>query len=139
MMQGGKVTGGTVFNTTDPAVSCAMANAGYDFIWTEMQHDAKDWSAVAKMSAACRMRRPCPARGSRATDEKEIQHAMDAGALVLVVPTVDTVEEATAARDWAYFPPLGKRSNGGGLAFNMWGSVPGGYRQRSTTTSSSSS
>ena len=32
--------------------------------------------------------------------------------------------------DWAYFPPLGKRSQGGGPAFapEMWGSVPGGYR-----------
>jgi 2-keto-3-deoxy-L-rhamnonate aldolase RhmA len=50
---------------------------------------------------------------------------------VLVVPTVDTVEEATAARDWAYFPPLGKRSNGGGQAFDpaVWGGVPGGYRE----------
>ena len=58
------------------------------------------------------------------------QHALDAGALVVVVPTVDTVEEAIAARDWTYFPPLGKRSLGGGAAFdaNMWGNVPGGYR-----------
>jgi 2-keto-3-deoxy-L-rhamnonate aldolase RhmA len=46
------------------------------------------------------------------------------------VPTVDTVEEAIAARNWTYFPPLGRRSNGGGQAFdaNMWGGVPGGYR-----------
>ena len=31
---------------------------------------------------------------------------------------------------WAYFPPLGKRSQGGGQAFDpdVWGSVPGGYR-----------
>jgi hypothetical protein len=38
--------------------------------------------------------------------------------------------EAIQARDWAFFPPLGKRSLGGGAAFdpNMWGSVPGGYR-----------
>jgi 2-keto-3-deoxy-L-rhamnonate aldolase RhmA len=129
MMQGGKVTGGTVFNTTDPAVYCAMANAGYDFIWTEMQHDAKDWSSVAKMWATCPNAKAVPGTRVAYTDEKEIQHAMDAGALVLVVPTIDTVEEATAARDWAYFPPLGKRSNGGGLAFNMWGGVPGGYRQ----------
>ena len=65
------------------------------------------------------------------TDEREIQHALDAGALVLVVPTVDTVEEAIAARNWAYFPPLGRRSQGGGQAFDpaMWGSVPGGYRK----------
>ena len=41
---------------------------------------------------------------------------MDAGALVVVVPTVDTVEEGKAGRDWAYYPPLGKRSNGGGQA-----------------------
>src|SRR5262249_39100465 len=48
----------------------------------------------------------------------------------VVVPTVDTVEEAVEARNWTYFPPLGKRSNGGGQAFDpsMWGSVPGGYR-----------
>ena len=64
------------------------------------------------------------------TDEREIQHALDAGALVVVVPTVDTVEEAIAARNWTYFPPLGRRSNGGGQAFDagMWGGVPGGYR-----------
>ena len=43
MMQGGKVTGGTLFSATDPATYCAMANAGYDFIWTEMQHDQRDW------------------------------------------------------------------------------------------------
>jgi 2-keto-3-deoxy-L-rhamnonate aldolase RhmA len=46
------------------------------------------------------------------------------------VPTVDTVEEAREVVNWAYFPPLGKRSLGGGNAFDpdMWGSVPGGYR-----------
>jgi len=40
------------------------------------------------------------------------------------------VEEAREAANWTYFPPLGRRSNGGGQAFDatMWGSVPGGYR-----------
>jgi len=63
-------------------------------------------------------------------DEREIQRATDAGALVIIVPTVDSVEEAIAARDWTYFPPLGRRSSGGGQAFSgeMWGGVPGGYR-----------
>ena len=49
MQQGGKVTGGTMFGATDASTYCAMANAGYDFIWTEMQHDAKDWQTVARM------------------------------------------------------------------------------------------
>jgi 2-keto-3-deoxy-L-rhamnonate aldolase RhmA len=131
MMQGGKVTGGTVFSATDPETYCAMANAGYDFIWTEMQHNTRDWNQVARMWAACPTAKAVPGVRVAYADEREIQHATDAGALVIVVPTVDTVEEAIAARNWTYFPPLGKRSNGGGQAFGagMWGGVPGGYRQ----------
>lgn len=130
MMQGGKVTGGTVFGATDPSTYCAMANAGYDFVWTEMQHDQHDWQAVARMWRTCPHAKAVPGARVAYTDEREIQHALDAGALVIVVPTVDTAEEAVAARDWTYFPPLGRRSNGGGQAFDgaMWGGVPGGYR-----------
>jgi 2-keto-3-deoxy-L-rhamnonate aldolase RhmA len=130
MQAGGKVTGGTVFGATDPSTYCAMANAGYDFIWTEMQHDQKDWQTVARMWATCPHAKAVPGVRVAYTDEREIQHALDAGALVVVVPTVDTVEEAIEARNWAYFPPLGRRSNGGGPAFGpeMWGGVPGGYR-----------
>src|SRR6185436_18920957 len=130
MMQGGKVTGGTLFSATDAATYCAMANAGYDFIWTEMQHNDRDWGALARMWRTCPYAKAVPGVRVAYTDEREIQHALDSGALVIVVPTVDTVEEAIAARNWTYFPPLGRRSNGGGQAFDagMWGTVPGGYR-----------
>ena len=130
MLQGGKVTGGTLFTATDPAIYCAMANAGYDFIWTEMQHSSRDWDQVARMWRTCPHARAVPGARVASADEREIQHAMDAGALVIVVPTVDTVEEAITARNWTYFPPLGRRSAGGGQAFDtaVWGSVPGGYR-----------
>jgi 2-keto-3-deoxy-L-rhamnonate aldolase RhmA len=130
MMQGGKVTGGTVFSSTDPATYCAMANAGYDFIWTEMQHNDRDWGAAARMWRTCPYAKAVPGVRVAYTDEREIQHALDAGALVIVVPTVDSKAEAIEARNWTYFPPLGRRSNGGGQAFDggMWGGVPGGYR-----------
>jgi 2-keto-3-deoxy-L-rhamnonate aldolase RhmA len=120
MMKGEKVTGGTVFSSTDPATYCAMANAGYDFIWTEMQHDSRDWEAVARMWRTCPHAKAVPGVRVAYADEREIQHALDAGALVV----------GKAGRDWTYFPPLGKRSNGGGQAFDsdMWGAVPGGYR-----------
>jgi 2-keto-3-deoxy-L-rhamnonate aldolase RhmA len=130
MLAGEKVTGGTNFSSTDPATYCAFANAGYDFIWMEMQHDQRDWNQVAKMWATCPYAKAVPGVRVAYADEREIQRATDAGALVVVVPTVDTVEEAIAARNWTYFPPLGRRSNGGGQAFGgaMWGGVPGGYR-----------
>ena len=130
MMQGGKVTGGTLFASIDPTIYCAMANAGYDFIWTEMQHSQRDWDQASRLWRTCPHARAVPGARVAYADEREIQHATDAGALVIVVPTVDTVEEAIAARNWTYFPPLGRRSSGGGQAFDaaMWGSVPGGYR-----------
>src|SRR6185369_13017834 len=94
LMQGGKLVGGTVWNVADPSVYCAMANAGYDFIWTEMQHAASSWDSVVKAWKTCPHAKAVPGVRVAYTDEREIQHALDGGALVLVVPTVDTVEEA---------------------------------------------
>ena len=128
MMKGEKVTGGTLFAATDPSTYCAMANAGYDFIWTEHQHNGRDWDDTQKMWATCPYAKAVPGVRVAYTDEREEQHALDAGALVLVVPTVRSYEEAIKARDWAYFPPLGRRSNGGGQAFALYSNVPGGYR-----------
>src|SRR5260221_10808169 len=95
-----------------------------------MQHSPTTWDSAVKAWTSCPHAKAVAGVRVAYTDEREIQHALDAGALVLVVPTVDTVAEAIDARNWAYFPPLGRRSNGGGQAFdaNMWGGVPGGYR-----------
>ena len=128
LIAGGPMIGGTV-RATDPRTYCAMAGAGYDFVWVEMQHEAISWEQVARFWRTC----PGPAApGVRVAyaDEREIQHATDMGAAVIVVPTVDSVEEAQEAVNWTYFPPLGRRSSGGGQgASAIWNNVPGGYRQ----------
>jgi 2-keto-3-deoxy-L-rhamnonate aldolase RhmA len=130
MMNGEKVTGGTLFSSDSPETYCAMANAGYDFIWVEMQHDSRDWENVGRMWAACPHAKAVPGVRVADADEREIQHAVDLGALVVIVPTVRSVQQGVQARDWAFFPPLGDRSLGGGQAFTpaFWGNVPGGYR-----------
>ncbi len=128
LLAGGPMIGGTV-RATDPRTYCAMAAAGYDFIWVEMQHEATSWEQVARFWRTC----PGPAApGARVAyaDEREIQHATDMGAAVIVVPTIDTVEEAQEAVNWTYFPPIGRRSAGGGQGSGeIWNNVPGGYRQ----------
>lgn len=128
LLAGGPLIGGTV-RGTDPRTYCAMADAGYDFIWTEKQHEAIGWEQAARMWRTC----PGPAApGARVAmeGEQEIQIATDMGALVVVVPTIDTVEEAQRAIDWTYFPPMGRRSAGGGQGpGELWVDVPGGYRE----------
>lgn len=126
--RGEPVIGGTI-RATDPRTYCAMASAGYDFTWVEMQHESISWEQVARMWRTC----PEPAvPGVRVAHESEgnIQMPADMGAVVIMVPTVDSVEEAERAVGWTYFPPLGRRSAGGGQAWSadLWGGVPGGYR-----------
>ena len=83
-----------MFSATDPLTYCAMANAGYDFIWTEQQHNDRDWNQAARMWRTCPHAKAVPGARIAYADEREIQRATDAGALVIVVPTVDTVQEA---------------------------------------------
>ena len=61
--------------------------------------------------------------------KRDIQKALDGGAMQLVIPTVDSVEEAQDIIDLVYFPPIGHRTYGPGQYQTMYANVPGGYRQ----------
>ena len=138
MMQGGKVTGGTLFSATDPATYCAMANAGYDFIWTEMQHDSRDWEEVARMWRTCPNAKAVPGVRVAYTDEREIQHALDAGALVLVVPTVDTRRRGHRGAQLGLLPaarPAQQRRRPGVRRARCGAACRAATATRSTTTS----
>jgi 2-keto-3-deoxy-L-rhamnonate aldolase RhmA len=58
--------------------------------------------------------------------EGDIQKATDIGALGIIIPMVESVEKVKAAVKFAHYPPVGKRSQGGGQYGVLWG---GDYRQ----------
>jgi 4-hydroxy-2-oxoheptanedioate aldolase len=125
LLDGKQVVGGTVFSP-DPAMYCAMASAGFDFLWIEMQHSPLTYRDVARMIFACRGSAGMPFIRVPDATESDIQKATDIGALGIIVPTVDTVEKAEAAVRWTKYPPFGRRSQGGGQYRELWGSD---YRQ----------
>jgi hypothetical protein len=53
LREGTQLVGATIFSP-DPNIYCAMANAGYDYLWIEMQHSPLTYEDVAKMIWACR-------------------------------------------------------------------------------------
>ena len=122
---GEQVLGGTV-STTDPEIYCAMAGAGFDFIWIEMQHSHLNYTDVARMIFACRDAPAIPFIRVPDATEGDIQKATDIGALGIIVPMVDTAEKMENAVRFAKYPPEGRRSQGGGQYGAIWG---GGYRQ----------
>src|SRR5579871_5051910 len=64
MMKGEKVTGGTVFSTDSPETYCAMANAGYDFIWTKCSMTRAIGARSPRCGSPARMPRRSPACAS---------------------------------------------------------------------------
>ncbi len=126
MMRGEKITSVTINGNADPAVYCAAANSGVDFIWTEMQHSDGTWDTVQKMWSRCPNAKAVPGVRIANANEFDEQHAMDLGALVLIIPTVRSIQEAREAVKWAYYPPKGGRSLG--AMSRAYRDVPGGYR-----------
>ena len=125
LIDGKQVVGATIFSP-DPSIFCATANAGFDFLWIEMQHSPLTYQEVARMMFACRGAAAMPFIRVPDATESEIQKATDIGALGIIVPTVDTAEKAEAAVKWSKYPPLGRRSQGAGQYRELWGND---YRQ----------
>ena len=113
LMDGHQIVGGTV-STPDPEIYCAMANAGFDFIWIEMQHSPLSYQEVARMIWACKDAPAIPFIRVPDATEGDIQKATDIGALGIIVPMVITPDEMKNAVQWAKYPPTGIRSQGGG-------------------------
>jgi 2-keto-3-deoxy-L-rhamnonate aldolase RhmA len=124
LAEGKQVFGGTV-STNDPDVYCTMANAGFDFLWIEMQHSPLTYSEVARMIATCPDAPAMPFVRVPGAFEGDIQKATDMGALGIIIPMVDNVQEVKDAVRFAKYPPIGQRSQGGGH-YGMWGKD---YRQ----------
>ncbi len=120
LQDGRQVVGGTVY-LSDPDTYCAMATSGFDFTWIEMQHSPLTYQDVARMIMACKDAPAVPFIRVPDATEGDIQKATDVGALGIIVPMVDTVEKAEAAVRFAKYPPLGRRSQGGGQYGALWG------------------
>ena len=120
LIAGQQVVGGTV-DTADPEIYCAMANAGFDFIWIEMQHSPLSFSEAARMIWACRDAPAIPFIRVPDASEGTIQKATDIGALGIIVPMVDSAEKMADAVRYAKYPPQGRRSQGGGQYGRLWG------------------
>jgi 4-hydroxy-2-oxoheptanedioate aldolase len=121
LKEGKQVIGGTI-SSSDPEIYTAMANAGFDFLWIEMQHSPLTHQDVARMIWAGKGAPAIPFVRVPDSTEGDIQKAVDNGALGIIIPMVETVEKVKAGVKFAKYPPIGKRSQGGGQYGALWGS-----------------
>jgi len=88
------------------------ATHGMDWLWWECQHAHADWqTTVHAVRAAYGRRLPVLIR-TWTHDTGTIERLLDTGAEGIIVPMVNTTEQASAIVSACYYPPLGNRSFG---------------------------
>ena len=93
-------------------VAEAVASTGYDYVSVDMQHGAADFSDAVMMFTAISGQGTVPMARVPSNDAAVIGRILDAGALGIIVPLVDTAEDAAAAVAATRYPPHGVRSYG---------------------------
>jgi 2-keto-3-deoxy-L-rhamnonate aldolase RhmA len=89
-----------------------MGNAGFDWLVIDMEHTAIDYHQCLNLIQIIERNGVTPLVRVGANNPLLIKRAMDAGAYGVIVPMVNTAEDAQKAIDALYYPPKGNRGVG---------------------------
>ncbi|HND51635.1 MAG TPA: aldolase/citrate lyase family protein [Pirellulaceae bacterium] len=123
----GEPTYGTWLSLGDLYATRVLARLGFDWLTLDIEHSAVDWSQAAMIFAAVADAGCVPLARVPEGTHHYIKRVLDAGAWGIVVPMVDTVEQAKIAIAAAKYPPVGNRSVGGGMHSMNFGATAGDY------------
>ena len=94
------------------AMAETVASVGFDYVCVDMQHGVVDYADAVHMFMAIAGQGSVPITRLVVNDAALIGKVIDAGALGVVVPLVNTAAEAAAAVAATRYPPRGGRSFG---------------------------
>ncbi|MFD2470296.1 HpcH/HpaI aldolase family protein [Amycolatopsis silviterrae] len=101
-----------------------MAYAGFDFVVVDLEHAPLDLQTAYRLINAAAALGMTPLVRVPDKTPSTIQKILDAGAMGILVPHVDTVDEAAAIGRACRFPPHGVRGAGGTSRAGAWGLRP---------------
>src|SRR6476620_1238486 len=123
----GEVAFGTCLSFGDLYATRLLARMGFDWLTLDIEHSAIDWSQATSIFGAIADAGCVPLARVPEGSHHYIKRVLDAGAMGIVVPMVDTAEQAKIAVDAAYYPPKGNRSVGGGMHSMNFGATAADY------------
>ena len=113
---GGHAFGAMIFEFFSPGMPQIVKAAGAEFVLFDMEHSGITIETVKVMMAACRGLGITPGVRVPATQYSFISSCLDAGAMSVMVPMVESVEQAREIVRFAHYPPLGVRGAAVGVA-----------------------
>ena len=111
--QGQLALGVGIRMTRSVEIAKAMAVAGFDWLFLDMEHGVMSLEACAQISTAALDAGIAPIARVPNGEYSIATRALDNGALGIVMPHVDSAAEAREVVDRLKYPPVGHRSMGG--------------------------
>jgi 2-dehydro-3-deoxyglucarate aldolase/4-hydroxy-2-oxoheptanedioate aldolase len=113
---GGTSLGSMIFEFFTPAMPRILKNAGAEFALYCMEHTGAGFETLKPQFALCRALGVVPLARVPGTEYDFIARALDCGALGVMVPLVDTAEQAEFIVSCTRYPPAGRRGAAFGFA-----------------------
>ena len=120
----GGIALGAWISLRDPIIAETAASVGFDYVCIDLQHGLNDYDGMANALAAMAGSGVTPLVRVPWNEPGIIGRALDAGAAGVIIPMVNSVEEAQRAASACHYWPTGTRSFGP-IAHGARGGFPG--------------
>lgn len=112
---GGVALGTIIFEFSTTGIARIAASAGCEFVMFDLEHTGWSMDTLRMLLATARAADIVPLVRVPALEYHFVSRALDLGALGVMVPMIETGEQAKALVQFAKYPPVGKR----GAAFGV--------------------
>ena len=111
-LQNNELTIGSWITIGHPAIPEILATAGFDWLTIDIEHNSIDPLMVQVLISTIQSKNIAALVRVSKNEEVVIKHVLDAGADGVIVPMVNTREDALKAVEYVKYPPVGKRGVG---------------------------
>ena len=111
-LQTNTLTIGSWITLGHPAIAEIMAQSGFDWLTVDMEHSAITLHEAQQLIQVIELSGCVPLVRVGSNDSNLIKRVMDAGAHGVIVPMVNSAEDAEAAVKAVKYPPVGTRGVG---------------------------
>ena len=108
----GDITIGSWITLESPIVAEIMANAGFDWLTVDLEHSSITLKEAENLIRVIALSGVSPLVRLTSIDKNQIKHVLDSGAEGLIIPMVNSYEDALQAVKYSLYPPKGERSFG---------------------------
>lgn len=124
LLAGGTAVGTMAFEFFTPGLAAVLASAGAEFVILDMEHSGTGIDTIKAQAAFCHAASIVPMVRVPACERHLVSTVLDAGALGIMVPMLETREQAEALVSWCRYRPAGVRGLAFGIAHDRYRTGP---------------